>query len=49
MDTKAKIVAPCGISCFNCEVYSGNITKEIQDRLSDFHTNFEIGKGGCDD
>jgi len=35
MDTSTKIVAPCGISCFNCEVYSGNITKETQDRLSE--------------
>lgn len=33
MDTSVKIVAPCGIRCFNCEVYSGNITKETQDRL----------------
>lgn len=30
-----KIVAPCGIDCFNCEVYKDNITKEMQQRLSE--------------
>lgn len=31
---KQKIVAPCGIDCFNCEVYEENITGEMQNRLS---------------
>lgn len=30
-----KVVAPCGIDCFNCEIFKDNITKEMQDRLSD--------------
>ena len=29
-----KIVAPCGIDCFNCEMYEDNVTEEIQSRLS---------------
>lgn len=31
---KQKIVAPCGIDCFNCELYEENVTKEFQERLS---------------
>lgn len=31
---KQKIVAPCGIDCFNCEVYEDNVTEELQTRLS---------------
>ncbi|HEY9060062.1 MAG TPA: DUF3795 domain-containing protein [Pseudobacteroides sp.] len=29
-----KIVAPCGIDCFNCEMYEKNVTQEFQERLS---------------
>ena len=29
-----KIVAPCGIDCFNCELYKTNITKELTERIS---------------
>lgn len=29
-----KIVAPCGIDCFNCEMYAENVTPEFQERLS---------------
>jgi hypothetical protein len=29
-----KIVAPCGIDCFNCEMYETNVTKEFMERLS---------------
>lgn len=29
-----KIVAPCGIDCFNCEIYEENVNEEIQERLS---------------
>ena len=28
-----KIVAPCGIDCFNCEMYEENVTLEFQERL----------------
>ncbi|MCX8131496.1 MAG: DUF3795 domain-containing protein [Clostridia bacterium] len=31
---KEKIVAPCGIDCFNCEVYEDNVTEAMQERLS---------------
>jgi len=31
---KEKIVAPCGIDCFNCEVYEENVTEEFQNRLA---------------
>ena len=31
---KEKIVAPCGIDCFNCEVYEDNVTPQLQERLS---------------
>ena len=31
---KRKIVAPCGIDCFNCEMYEENVTDEFQTRLS---------------
>jgi hypothetical protein len=31
---KEKIVAPCGIDCFNCEMFEDNVTKEFQTRLS---------------
>lgn len=33
-EMKEKIVAPCGIDCFNCEVFEDNITAEMQNRLS---------------
>ncbi len=29
-----KIVAPCGIDCFNCEMYKDNITPDFQERIS---------------
>lgn len=29
-----KIVAPCGIDCFNCELYKENVTEEFRDRMS---------------
>ena len=34
IEMNKKIIAPCGIDCFNCEVYEDNITTEMQDRLS---------------
>lgn len=30
-----KIVAPCGIDCFNCEAFEENVTEEFQTRLSE--------------
>lgn len=31
---KQKIVAPCGIDCFNCPVFEDNVTDELQTRVS---------------
>jgi len=31
---KKEIVAPCGIGCFNCELYSENVTSQMQARIS---------------
>jgi hypothetical protein len=28
-----ELTAPCGIDCFNCEVYEKNVTPEFQNRL----------------
>lgn len=30
-----QIVAPCGIDCFNCEMFEDNVTKAFQTRLSE--------------
>ncbi len=32
---KKKIVAPCGIDCFNCEVYEDNLTEEAKTGISE--------------
>lgn len=29
-----KVIAPCGIDCFNCEMFEDNVTDEFQTRLS---------------
>ena len=29
-----ELTAPCGIDCFNCEVYEKNLTPEFQNRLA---------------
>lgn len=31
---KKQIVAPCGIACFNCELYCENVTIETQNAIS---------------
>jgi len=31
---KQKVVAPCGIDCFNCEIYEDNITEDLQAKMS---------------
>lgn len=33
MDYK-KLTAPCGIDCFNCEVFKDNVTPKLQERLA---------------
>jgi len=32
MDKKA-LTAPCGLDCFNCELYEENLTEELTDRI----------------
>ena len=31
---KRRIIAPCGIDCFNCELFKDKVTEELQTRLS---------------
>ena len=33
---KIKLTAPCGLDCFNCDAYEGNITEELQKQFSEF-------------
>jgi hypothetical protein len=40
---KTILTAPCGLDCFNCGVYEGNITTEIRKRY--YEGKFEVGKG----
>ncbi|VDN48361.1 conserved protein of unknown function [Petrocella atlantisensis] len=47
----SRIVAPCGIDCFNCELYESNVTEVLRERIS---TNLKIPKAlvtckGCHD
>lgn len=48
---KRKIVAPCGIDCFNCELFEDNVTKEMQARISSMtkKPEEEITCKGCVD
>jgi hypothetical protein len=34
MKSRRELTAPCGLDCFNCKVYSKNITPATQSRLS---------------
>lgn len=36
-----KIIAPCGIDCFNCEMYEKNLSEEFQLRMSEL---FKVSK-----
>lgn len=33
MNNKKDLTAPCGLDCFNCELYSENLTKELAEVL----------------
>jgi hypothetical protein len=33
---KTVLTAPCGLDCFNCPSYEGNITEEYKKRVSEF-------------
>ena len=32
--TKRKLTAPCGLDCFNCEIYEKNITEEMKKQFA---------------
>jgi hypothetical protein len=32
--TKRRLTAPCGLDCFNCEIYEGNITEEMKKQFA---------------
>lgn len=46
---KQKIVAPCGIDCFNCELFEDNVTEEMQIRFAALKNvpKEEISCKGC--
>lgn len=46
-----KIVAPCGIDCFNCEMYEKNVTEVFQERLAEMFkvSKEQISCKGCKD
>jgi len=33
--TKRHLTAPCGLDCFNCEIYEGNITEDMKKRFAE--------------
>ncbi|MCX6000566.1 MAG: DUF3795 domain-containing protein [Chloroflexi bacterium] len=33
MKNKRELVAPCGLDCFNCELYEGNLTNEVAELI----------------
>jgi len=41
METKKALTAPCGLDCFNCELYERNLTDKLVDI---FHTKMGIPK-----
>ena len=32
--TKRRLTAPCGLDCFNCEIYEGNITEDMKQQFA---------------
>jgi len=43
---KIRLTAPCGLDCFNCPVYEGNITEEVKKQVSD-SLNIPIEETPC--
>ena len=41
-----ELTAPCGIDCFNCEVYETNITPEFQAMIAEYR-GMEPGEVSC--
>jgi len=48
---KIRLTAPCGLDCFNCNAYEGNITEEFKMQASEFWNMpaEEIPCKGCRD
>ncbi len=42
MDYK-NLTAPCGIDCFNCEIYKDNITDELRNRIAPYMKKSPVG------
>lgn len=44
-----ELTAPCGIDCFNCEVFGANITPELQTLIASYRgmDPSEVRCGGC--
>jgi len=43
---KIRLTAPCGLDCFNCPVYEGNITEDIKKQVSE-SLNIPIEETSC--
>lgn len=43
---KIALTAPCGLDCFNCPSYEGNITEEYKHRVSEF-LNIPVEETPC--
>jgi hypothetical protein len=41
MKDKKALTAPCGLDCFNCEIYEDNLTNEIENLV---HKKFGVSK-----
>ena len=42
MKDKKDLTAPCGLDCFNCELYEDNLTEEFSERI---HSKMGVPKG----
>lgn len=43
MDNRKALTAPCGLDCFNCEIYVGNLTEKMALRI---HEKFGVPMEG---
>jgi len=43
---KALLTAPCGLDCFNCLGYEGNVTEEYKKRVSE-HFGIPVEETPC--
>lgn len=42
------LTSPCGIDCFNCEIYKDNITDEMRKRIKPYYPNKDISNIYCE-